>query len=69
MKAATELAKEILRKQEAIRKSRSDNLKRDYKKSIESDRNELLYYCRERHLDVGEVFEKAQKEVANCSKL
>lgn len=65
MKAAIELAKEILRKKEAIRRTQSEHLKRDYKKSVEADRNELLYYCRQKHLDVGEVFEKAQKIIAN----
>ena len=61
MKAATEIAKEILRKQEAIRKTKSTSLKIDYSKSIQRDENELLFYCRSRHLDVGEVFEKAKK--------
>lgn len=61
MKAAIDLAREILRKEEAIRITQSENLKRDYTKSIEDDKNELLFYCKIKGLSIAEVFRQAQE--------
>lgn len=61
MKQAVEFAKEILRKEEDIRISKSDSLKRDYRIAINRDRNDLIYYCRCKGLSVRDVYREAQR--------
>jgi len=61
MKAAIDLARRILSKEEAIRKTKSQMLKNDLMKSIRNDKNELLFYCRSRGFTIDEVFKEAKK--------
>lgn len=63
MKAAIELAKEILRKEDAISRTKSGRLRWQYTRSINRDKTELQYYCRNRGLTISEVFKKAKKEL------
>lgn len=60
MKAATDLARRILSKEEAIRKTKSQMLKNDLMKSVRNDKNELLFYCRSRGFTIDEVFKEAK---------
>lgn len=55
MKQAKEMAKEIYRKKQALQKTKSEHLKRDYTKSINSDLRELKDYCKFKGLDIKEV--------------
>lgn len=61
MKQAVEFAKEILRKEEDIRISKSDRLKRDYRLAINRDRDDLIYYCHCKGLSVRDVYREAQR--------
>lgn len=61
MKAAIELARRILSKEEAIRKTKTWTVKRDLQKSVLDDKNELLYYCRNRGFTIDKVFKEAKK--------
>ena len=63
MKQAIDLAKEILRKENAIRRTKSGRLVWQYTRSINRDKNELIFYCRERGLDIEEVFKKAKESM------
>lgn len=53
MKAAIDLARRILSKEEAIRKTKIWTVKRDLQKSVLDDKNELLYYCRARGFTIS----------------
>lgn len=55
MNKALEFAKEIKEKEEAVKKSNSDYFKRDYRKSIERDRKELKYYCKQKDIDFDKL--------------
>lgn len=68
MKAATELAKRILEKENAIRKTKSQHLKNDFEKSLRRDKNELLFYCRSRGFTIDEVFEETKKGLQTDTK-
>lgn len=55
MKQAKILIDEINRKKEAVKKTNSQHLKRDYNKSIQADLRELREYCLYRGLDYYEL--------------
>lgn len=65
MKQAVKFAREILRKEQAIGKSKSDKLKRDYRTALHREREELSYYCQCKGLSAKKVYEKAKEEVEN----
>lgn len=64
-------AMEILRKKEAIRKTKSEKLKRDYSKNVKKSIKELKYYCKMNGLRFMDVMQKAvelygkDKEIIN----
>ena len=64
-------AMEILRKEEAIRKTKSEKLKRDYSKNVKKSIKELKYYCKINGLRFMDVMKKAvelygkDKEIIN----
>lgn len=64
-------AMEILRKEEAIRKTKSEKLKRDYSKNVKKSIKELKYYCKMNGLRFMDVMQKAvelygkDKEIIN----
>ena len=64
-------AMEILRKKEAIRKTKSEKLKRDYSKNVKKSIKELKYYCKINGLRFMDVMQKAvelygkDKEIIN----
>ena len=60
MKRAVEFAQEILRKEKAIKVTKSDKLKRDYRASLDRDRVDLIYYCHYHKLSVKEVYKTAR---------
>ena len=60
MNNAIEFAKEIERKKQAIKQSTSDNLKRQYRKSVNRSIKELKYYCNLRGLSINEVWKEAR---------
>ena len=60
MNQAIKLAKEILRKQEALEKTKSTMLRVDYQKNIHYMQRELRYYCKARGISYSEVWEKAK---------
>lgn len=55
MKQAIEFAREILRKEDAIRRTKSKNLKWQYGRNLVKSRKELRYYCKQKGIDVSEV--------------
>lgn len=55
MRQAKEMVREINRKKQALRKTDSEYLKRDYSKSIKSDLKELKDYCKFKGFDIEEV--------------
>lgn len=59
MNKAVEFAKEILRKEKAVQKSKSNKLKRDYNKGITSEKEELEFYCKCKGISVSEVYKMA----------
>lgn len=61
MKSAVEFAKEMLRKEDAIRRTKSKHLKWQYRRNLKKAREELYFYCRCKNLKVSEVFELASK--------
>lgn len=64
-------AMEILRKEAAIRKTKSEKLKRDYSKNVKKSIKELKYYCKMNGLRFMDVMQKAvelygkDKEIIN----
>ena len=64
-------AMKILRKEEAIRKTKSEKLKRDYSKNVKKSIKELKYYCKMNGLRFMDVMQKAvelygkDKEIIN----
>lgn len=60
MKQALIFAEEITRKQEAMRKTKSPMLKRDYEKSVKRDLGELREYCRAKRLDFDDIVNMAE---------
>jgi membrane-bound inhibitor of C-type lysozyme len=60
MKRAVEFAKEIMRKEKALKVTKSDKLKQDYQKSVIRDRKELCYYCHTKNISINEVFKAAR---------
>ena len=64
-------AMEILRKEEAIRKTKSEKLKRDYSKNVKKSIKELKYYCKMNGLRFMDAMQKAvelygkDKEIIN----
>ena len=63
MNEAVRFAKEIIRKRRALYKTKSETLRRDYEKSIQTDMADLLYYVRCHKLSMVEVWERAFAEV------
>ena len=61
MKRAIEFAKEILRKEDAIRRTESPHLRQQYRRSIDKSKKELVFYCKCKNLDISEVFAVASK--------
>ena len=61
MKQAIDFAKEILRKKQAIRESKSIRLCRDYQKSVDKSIKELRYYCKTTGLNYRLVMAEASK--------
>ena len=61
MKQAVKFAKEIIRKQKAIEKTKSNMLKNDYQKSIKEDEKELVYYCNAKNLSLEKIWELAKE--------
>lgn len=61
MKQAVKFAKQILEKEHQIAITDSDKAKRDYRLSVHRDREELLYYCTCKHLDVKKVMREARR--------
>lgn len=62
MKQAVEFAKEILRKQAAVKTSKSQKLKNDYSRSIKQDIRDLKYYCYRKNLNYNEVMNQARRD-------
>ena len=62
MRNAVEFARLILRKQEAIKRTTSPFLQRDYKKSIDNDIRELKFYCGERGFNYGDIMRLARND-------
>ena len=60
MKQALIFAEEIARKQEAIRKTKSPMLRRDYEKSVKRDLGELREYCKAMKLDFAAIVNMAE---------
>ena len=59
MEEAIKFAKEIIRKREAVYKTKSPRLKHDYNKSINRDMNDLIYYASKHNLSMQEIWDKA----------
>lgn len=55
MKQARKLLEKIDRKKQALLKTDSEHLKKDYSKSIKSDLKELKDYCKFKGLDFEEL--------------
>lgn len=56
---AVKFAREIIRKREASKKTKSDLLRRDYEKSIQRDQKELIFYAKAKGLDMTAIWEAA----------
>lgn len=56
---AVKFAREIIRKREASKKTKSEKLRRDYEKSIQRDQRDLVYYAQARGLDMRAIWEAA----------
>ena len=59
MTEAVKFAKEIMRKKDAVKRTQSEMLKRDYEKSIKDDVKELRYYCDSKGLNMKEIVARA----------
>ena len=55
MNKAVEFAKEIVRKQEALKHSTSGTLRNDYRKCIRQSLNDLRFYCECKKIDMCQV--------------
>lgn len=62
MKNAVIFAKEILQKKKAVLETSSYKLKKEYRKSIQEDLEELQYYCDAMGLSVSEALRRAEEE-------
>ena len=62
IKNAVIFAKEILQKKKAVLETSSYKLKKEYRKSIQEDLEELQYYCDAMGLSVSEVLRRAEEE-------
>lgn len=56
---AVKFAREIIRKREASKKTKSEKLRRDYEKSIQRDQRDLVYYAQVRGLNMKAIWEAA----------
>lgn len=65
MNKAIEFYSEILRKRQALQKSKSQNLKRDYAKSINRSMHELRQYCDFKNISVAEVIKRTETGIRN----
>lgn len=59
MREAVSFAREIIRKREASKKTKSEKLRRDYEKSIQRDQKELIFYAKAKGLDMKAIWEAA----------
>ena len=59
MTEAIKFAKEIMRKKDAVKRTNSIYLKRDYEKSIQEDIKELRFYCESKGLSMKEIVARA----------
>lgn len=61
MNEAVKFAIEIIRKREALYNTKSEKLRRDYEKSIQTDMKDLLFYVRCHRLNMTDVWKMAFK--------
>jgi hypothetical protein len=59
VKQAIKFAAEIIRKKNAVLKTKSKSLKADYMKNVNDSEKELREYCRYKCLDYDEIMVKA----------
>ena len=60
MTEAVRFAKEIMRKKDAVKRTQSKTLKKEWEKSISRDVKELRYYCDSKGLNMKEVVRRAK---------
>ncbi len=61
MDKAVEFAREILRKEGVVSRTRNDTLKRDYSKSARTDEADLRFYCESMNLSYDDVMSRARE--------